>query len=177
MTIIKNRKLVYDGNRIKVEKLDMSFPDGHTETWEFFDMDHGCSVVPVDMDGNVYLLKEYYVGLQKPSFGLVKGMIDLNETAPEAALRELKEEAGLSTKSPLTLLTRSYAEPSYSNANSSIFLAENVITTEKTGGDEHHTLEVHKIPFQQAVQMILDGEINNTLAISGLLLAKEKLGW
>ena len=172
---ILSEKKVFENKSLTIKDYDLEFEDGFKETWSLSESFDGTMVIPVDEDNNVYLLREYCLGAKKAIYVSVKGRIDEGETSLKAAKRELREEAGLKAKN-YKLLTSSYPSPSYSSCVSYIYLATDLKEVEKWGGDEHHEMELVKMPFSEALEMVYKGEIKTMSASLGLLLAKERLG-
>ena len=171
--ILKSER-AFKGHRVEVQRKFMAFEDGHRETWEFISMGEGVAVIPVDEDGFVYLLKEYALASEEQMYMPAKGLVDASETPEHAASRELKEEMGLSA-STFTKLGTFYAMPSYSDAKTTVYLAQGLTPCERTGGDEHHAIDVVHMPFSEAIGKITHGQITSGLTANALLLTKLQL--
>ena len=70
-------------------------PDGQEGTFGVAEMVPGVSVLPVDDDGTVYLVRVYRYTLDRQSLEALAGGIEDDEDPKEAARRELREEAGI----------------------------------------------------------------------------------
>ena len=62
---IIGRKPVFNGQFINVEKLDLSLPNGHRYQHEIVTMRDSVSVLPIDGEGNVHLVRQYRPAIDK----------------------------------------------------------------------------------------------------------------
>jgi 8-oxo-dGTP pyrophosphatase MutT (NUDIX family) len=90
-----------------------------------------------------------------------------DEDILDSAKRELKEETGLMAREWRNIL-RIHTSNSVTDEEGFIFLAKGLEQGE-TEFEETEKLEIKKLPLSQAVQMIMDGEITDSLSIAGLL--------
>ena len=106
---------------------------------------------------------------------LPAGLRDADGEPPlETAKRELAEEALLAADR-WSLLATSYSSPGFCDEQVLIYLAEGLSDAERPEGFivEHEELDmtVDRVPLDDAVQRIFDGDIRNASAIVGLLAA------
>ena len=92
---IKTTSFVYKNHWLEVLEHQVIRPDGKDGTYSEVDILSGSSILPVDEEGNVYLVKDYRFAIAKNSLELPRGGIDENEDPLTAAKRELKEELGI----------------------------------------------------------------------------------
>ena len=99
-------------------------------------MQPAVMVVALDDDQNVHLLEEYMAPTEEFEPTFAKGAIELGETPPVAARRELEEELGL-VADHIGLLLQVQNQPSHSTARTYIFLATGCRKTRNAAkGDE-----------------------------------------
>lgn len=133
----------------------------------------GSSVLPVDEDGNVLLVKEYKYAVGRETIEVISGGIDKDETPLAAAKRELREEIGaeaeewtdLGSIDPFTTVVDS---PNY------LFLAKG-LSQFKPNPDEGEILQRLTLPYSQALEMVRNGEITHGASCVLILKAQNYL--
>jgi ADP-ribose diphosphatase len=118
-------------------------------------------------------VREYAAGTERYELGFPKGLIDLGETADQAANRELKEEIGFGAKT-LTPLKQVVLAPSYFSSQMTLFVAQELYS-EKLEGDEPEPLEVVRWPLAQAEELVTHMDFSEARSITALLLALKHL--
>ena len=85
----------------------------------------------------------------------------------------MKEETGL-TAARMTVLTRLLTTPGFCSENIAIYLAEGLSQGE-THPDPDEVLRIVRLPLEEAVAMVMRGEIRDAKTICGLLMAAQCL--
>lgn len=88
----------------------------------------------------------------------------------ESAQRELLEETGLRAQS-WTELQRIHLSNSVSDELGIIYLARD-LSYGKAEPEETEELQIWKLPFEQAYQMVISGEITDSMSIAAILKLK-----
>ena len=96
------------------------------------------------------------------------GKLEKNELTENCAIRELKEETGI-TAGKIQLLTKMYPSTGYSDEIITIYLAENLEMGD-TCPDEDEFIEIHKMSLQKAFDMVKTGEICDAKTIIAILM-------
>lgn len=145
-------------------------PDGKPGIFGVTTLLSGTSILPVDDDGNVYLIEEYRYAVERLCIECASGAIEKGQTPLEAAKRELHEEAGLEADEWLDL---GYIDPftSVTNAPHHLFIARKLHEVGQQL-ESSETIEVKKYTLEEAYQMVLDGRINFSPACILILRAK-----
>lgn len=167
--IIESR-VMYKNPWIEVKEEHVIGPNGKASIFGTIDYGSGVSVLALDNNRNIFLIREYYYVLERYGVQLPSGGIENGETALDAAKKELLEETGLIADTwqdlgitdPLTMIIKS---PAY------LFLATNL----KTRGDEEEGITVIKKTFEEAYQMVLDSKITHGPSCVAILKAKAYL--
>ena len=126
-------------------------------------------IVPIDAEGNTWLVGQYRYPLNEYSWEIPMGggLVELDIL--ESAQRELREETGLTARR-WTNIARLHTSNSVTDEEGFVFLAEDL----EQGEMEHEeTEELHlwKLPFQEAIQMVMDNRITDGITVAGLLKA------
>ena len=132
-------------------------------------------IVPVDEEGNTYLVGQYRFVLNEWSWEIPEGGCPASELALEAAKRELKEETGL-TASRWKLIQRSHISNSVSDEEGFVFLAEGLASGIRELEETEAGMKLWKLPFTEALAMVLDGKITDSLSVMGIMKAGRLLG-
>ena len=85
----------------------------------------------------------------------------------ESAQRELKEETGLSAVSWRTLM-HLHTSNSVTDERGIVYVATG-LTEGKTAFEETEDLQLMKLPLQDAIQLVIDGEITDAVSVAALL--------
>ncbi len=172
--ILARRSLDY-GGRFKVEQVDLRFSNGVERTYERMPTrGHGAVVVAAMKDADTLLLiREYACGLHRYELGLVKGRIDRGETPEQAAVRELKEEAGFGARS-ITVLRAMTVAPTYMEHQAWLVLAEDLYP-QRLPGDEPEELEVIPWRLNQLDQLILREDCSEGRSVAAMFIVREFL--
>lgn len=166
-----SRERVYDGVIVHVDELINELPNGKKARREVVAHVGASAVVPVDSEGNVYLVRQYRIPLDKVLMEIPAGKLDSwTEDRLLAAKRELREETGL-TAANWTLLNDMYSTPGFTSEMISIYLATDLSIGESKP-DEDEFLNLVKMPFEEAYAMCVNGEIRDAKTVVGLCLAK-----
>jgi len=160
-------KVVYKNQWIKVKEDKVLKPDGKEGVFGVIDYGSGVSVVALDKNNQIYLVKECYYAIEEYGLQVPSGGIDKGETPLNAAKKELVEEAGLTAgrwielgyTNPLTMILKSPA---------SLFLALDLKHIEKPESG----IELMPMLFNKAHQMVLDSKITHAPSCISILKTK-----
>jgi 8-oxo-dGTP pyrophosphatase MutT (NUDIX family) len=131
-------------------------------------------IIPLDDDLNTWLVGQYRYTLNEYSWEITTGGVPLTEDTLDGAKRELREETGLVAKK-WTKLLKIHTSNSVTDEYGYIFVAEELSQGE-TDWDDTEELKIMKIPLKQAIDMVMDGRITDSLSIAGLLKVARSLG-
>lgn len=150
-------------------------PGGGSARREVVEHYGAVGIVALDDDGNVVLVYQYRHPLGRRLWELPAGLLDMGEEAPHlTAARELAEEAGLAAAHWQTLIDIDSA-PGFSDESVRIFLATGLTEIGRPDAhDEEADLVLKRVPLADAVRMVFDGEIVNSLAVAGILAAANR---
>jgi 8-oxo-dGTP pyrophosphatase MutT (NUDIX family) len=166
-----SRREIYDNAWINLTEYQVLNPAGKPGIYgKVHFKNKAVGIVPVDEEGNTYLVGQYRYTLDDWSWEIPEGGGHLDGDPLEAARRELREETGL-TAGRWTLLQRVHLSNSVSDEEGFIYLAEELKPGENALDETEADLKVKKLPLRDAVQMVLEGGITDSLSVIGLLRA------
>ena len=152
----------------------MTCPNGHPATREIVVHKGAAAVVPVFEDGTTLLVRQHRVAVDRVTLEIPAGKLDsAGEDPLDCAVRELREETGLSAQR-MTLLTSLLTTPGFCTEKIAIYLAQGLSQGE-THPDEDEFLGLVRIPLDEAVAMVMRGELRDSKTICGLMMAREVL--
>ncbi len=172
---VVSSKTVYKGRIMSLRVDEVRMPGGRVATREVIEHTGAVGVVALDDDGDVVLIRQY----RHPAGGflieLPAGLLDVpGEKAVDTARRELAEETHLRAATWHTLADMR-SSPGLSEEAVRIFLARGLSDVpaddRHVGVEEETDLGVHRRPLDDAVAAVLAGEIENSLACTGILAA------
>lgn len=169
-----SRKRVFDGIILKIDHVMNQLPNGKQAAREIAVHVGASAVLPVDDEGNVYLVRQYRAPIEQVLLEIPAGKLDsVDEDRLYAAKRELKEETGLEAENWLHLCD-SFTTAGFSNERISIYLARELRIGESRP-DEDEFLNLIKMPFDEAFRMVMRGEICDAKTQIALSMAKQIL--
>ncbi|MFD7639201.1 NUDIX domain-containing protein [Kitasatospora sp. NPDC059795] len=165
--------VVYRGRRLVVRRDEVRRADGSLGTYEYTESVDGVRVLALDDQGRIVLVEEnvHVCGerlLMCPGGGCGKG-----EDPGAAALRELKEEAGLQA-AEVELLTSMWRMPAGAQTREHLYLATGLTAGEHQREASEADMELRWIPLVEAVTMCGDGRITEAGTLVAVLLTAQR---
>jgi 8-oxo-dGTP pyrophosphatase MutT (NUDIX family) len=159
---------VYDNNWINVRHEQVIKPNGESGVYGIAHFKLlAAAVVPLDEEGNIWLVGQFRYTLNEYSWEIPMGGGDLKVDSLVAAKRELKEETGLIALK-WTNLGRIHTSNSVTDEVGYMYLAEE-LTLGEAEPDDTEVLQVKKVSLKEAVRMVMDSEITDSLSIVAIL--------
>ncbi len=154
---VRSSERLYADDFAEVWVDEVSRPDGEPARRVTMRMKEGVAALAVDGEGFAHLVETFRYAVGKQSVEVVQGGVEEGEEPEPAARRELKEELGIEAEEFVDLgLVDAVTSQVYSPAR--IFLARGL-----SFGESHtestETLEPLKVKLEEAVRMVMDGEI------------------
>lgn len=158
-----------------MEKVDLRFDNGNQVEYERLRSPTGGAVLVIPMlnEETILMVREYVAGMDRYEIGFPKGVVDPDESAQEAAERELKEEIGYGAKRLKTLRVLSVA-PGYSNYETHVVLATDLYP-EKLPGDEPEEVEVVPWSLQDLNKLFDRDDFVEARSIAALYLLQREI--
>jgi ADP-ribose pyrophosphatase len=164
---------VYENAWLKLREDRVKHRDGRESTFAIVAMKPGVTVLPMDKDGTVHLVREFRYAVGEATLEAVSGAIESGETPEQAGLREIGEEAGLVAAewvdmvviNPFTALIHS---PNH------LFLARKLSRMNRTA-QAGEQVDVVTMPYEEALRAVLRGEITHGASCVLILKTREFL--
>lgn len=153
-------KSVFNGQLLDVFKDHVRLPNGQEATREYIKHQGASAVLPFFENGDVMLVRQFRYPLDQVFLEVPAGKIDPDEGPTSTAKRELKEETGI-TCGELQKLEYFYPSIGYTDEIIHLYVGWDLEEAEQQI-DEHEFLQKHRLPFQEAHQMVLDGQITDS---------------
>ncbi len=166
-------ELIYKGPVVELHSDTVLLENGAYDKRDVITHPGGVCVVPVDNDGNVYMVRQFRYPFGRVIEEIPAGKLNPGEDPAECGLRELKEEIGASAES-FEPLGEMYPTPAYDSEIIYMYLARG-LSFSKQQLDDDEFLEVYKIPLSEAVEQVLSGKNRDAKTQLALLKAKIKL--
>ena len=172
----RSKKQIYDNPWITLEEHQVITPAGKEGIYgKVHFKNRAMAIVPIDQDGNTWLVGQYRYTLDEYSWEIPMGGGPIDQDLLESAKRELKEETGLSAEK-WTELMKIHTSNSVTDEWGLIYLAQE-LTEGETEFEDTEVLQIKRLPFQEALNMVMRGEITDSISVAGLLKAARVLGY
>jgi len=164
-----SRDIVYENPWIEVQHSEMLNPNGGPGIYGKVHFKNlAIGILALTENDEVYLVgQERYPFDGEYSWEIIEGGGPLEDDPLASAKRELKEETGLEASS-WELIQEMHLSNSVSDERSLCFLARNLVQKEAEPEDSEK-LQIKKLPFQEALEMALDGRIKDSISVAAIL--------
>ena len=165
---VKSSEQLYKDDFVEFRVDDAVGPDGKPCKRAVAKLAPGVAVMALDAEGFAHLVRPLRYAIERESVEVVNGGLEEGEEPVEAARRELREEMGIEAEELLDL-GQLDAVTSQAVAPSHLFLARK-LKFKEPNPEGTEDLRPFKVNFDEAVRMVMDGEI--TQATSCVLILK-----
>lgn len=162
-------EMIYSGRILKLTKDTVQLCDGHETLREVVHHSGGVSILPIDEEGNCYLVRQFRYPAGHEVLEIPAGKREAGEEPLTCAVRELSEETGFTADS-LVDLGHFYVSPGYTTELLYVYLATG-LHPGKSHPDEGEFLNVEKMPFAQLLNMAMNNELEDAKTLIAVLKA------
>jgi len=173
---IRSSEVLHDGKIWDVVLEEFEYGDAVLAR-EFVDHPGAVAVLAMDDEERVLLIRQYRHPIRMRDWELPAGLLDLEgEDPPEAAKRELAEEADLEADEGTELATF-HTSPGGSNELPRVYLAKGLRATPAFArfAEEEH-IELRWAELDEAVEAVLGGRLRNSILTIAVLTAHARRG-
>ena len=166
---------IFKGKIINLRVDDVELPDGNTATREIIEHNGGVCVLPLTDEDEIVFVRQFRYPYKEELLEIPAGKRDSKEEIPlECGIRELREETGAVAKEFISL-GELYPSPGYVGEVIYMYLAKG-LTLGEDDRDEDEFLNVEKVPFAKALEMVMNGELKDAKTQTAILKAALILG-
>lgn len=170
---VTHRDVRFTGAMFSIVTDQVTMPGGASAARDFMRHVGAVGVVAIDDADQVVMVRQYRHPVGDMLWELPAGLIDVaGEPLVDAAARELAEEVDL-VAAHWQLLIDIHVSPGSSNEVIRLYLARGLsdVPAQARHHREHEEAEMsaHRVPLDEAVDMVLRGEVTNAAAAVGLL--------
>ena len=162
---------VFEGRVISLGIESLTLPNGTHLDLEIVRHPGGAAVVAINARRQVCLLRQYRHAGGGWIWELPAGKLERDESAATTAARELVEEAGL-TAGNWEELGSILVTPGFCDEVIHLFLARE-LTAVPARPEAHELIEIHWVPFDEALAQVYNGTIRDAKTMLGLTLAEK----
>lgn len=165
---IKQSALKYDNPWITLTEYAVLNPNGGPGIYgEVHFKNLAIGVIPIDEEGNIYLVKQFRFVLDQESIEIPEGGGALNTDPLLSAQRELKEETGL-TATYWEKFMELHLSNSVTDEKALVYLAKG-LQHGTSAPEDTEDIAVIKLPLKEAYQMVIENKITDAISVAAIL--------
>ena len=159
---------------IRVSHREVINPSGGTGIYGVVQFKNvAIGVVPLDAQGYTWLVGQYRYTLERYTWEIPEGGGPLGTDTLTSAKRELLEETGITARS-WTPLLEMHTSNSVTDEYGVAYVAQDLEMGEAEP-EETEQLHVRRLPFAEVVEMVMQGEITDSLSMIAILKTQQWL--
>lgn len=170
---VKHTEQVFQGKVFAVRIDQVDKPTGGTMRVDIVEHHDSVVLIPVDDEGRIMFVRQYRHPTGKWLLELPAGMLDTGEEPEVCAVRECREEIGMSPDQ-LTSLGGAFLAPGYSTEYLHFYLAKD-LRQAPLAPDYDEDLRIERLTWDEATARIAQGEIEDAKTFAGLFLTRQLL--
>lgn len=166
--VILDERNIYDNPWIGLKEYNVINPSGGKGIYgKVFFKSLAIGILPLDEDGNTWLVGQYRFPVNKYSWEIPEGGGDLNVDPLLSAQRELLEETGLKAERWDKILEM-HVSNSVTDEKAIVYVGR-ILSQHTPEPEETEQLIIKKLPFAQAFEMVMSGEITDSISVAAIL--------
>jgi len=173
-TKINRQSKLHEGRVFSLVTENVTLENGVTIDLDIIRHPGASAIVPLTENKTLLMIRQYRHAVGDFIWEIPAGTLDPGEIPIDCAKRELIEETGFSANT-WQKLGEITPLPGYSDERIHIFFATD-LSPVRQNLDRDEILQVHEVPFDEALKMVQRGEIEDAKTLSGLFMASLSLG-
>jgi ADP-ribose pyrophosphatase len=164
-------EVIFEGRAVRLRIDTIETVDGRQSTREIVEHDECVTVIPVDEEGNILLVKQFRRPTGKDLLEIPAGGIDPGEDAEAAVIREMQEETGYRPQK-LERLGGFYSSPGFCTEYLHLYLATDLVPG-RLYAEDTEAIELVRMPPDEITELVISGQIEDAKTIAGLVYYRE----
>lgn len=170
--ITKSTETKYDNPWIRLDESQVINPAGNDGIYGVVHFkNRAMAIIPLDEENNTWIVGQFRYTTKTYEWEVIEGGVPEGEDLLEGAKRELEEEAGLTANEWTMIIDGCQLSNSVSDEIGYAYIARGLTITE-TNPEETEQLQIRKLPFEELVTMVINGEIKDLLSVASVLKVK-----
>ena len=162
-------KTIYSNPWIEVEESQVITPAGKPGIYgKVHFKNTAVGVIPLDENNNTWLVGQYRYTLNEWSWEIPEGGSPEHELPLETAKRELKEETGI-IATHWEEIMKIHTSNSVCDEVGFLYVAKGLTIGEPEFESTEADMQIKKLPFHEALEMVMNGAITDSLSVAGIL--------
>ena len=170
--ITKSTEMKYENPWIRLDESKVINPAGNDGIYGVVHFkNRAMAIIPLDEDNNTWIVGQFRYTTKTYEWEVIEGGVPEGEDLLEGAKRELEEEAGLIASEWELIIDGCQLSNSVSDEIGYAYVARGLTLT-STNPEETEQLQIRKLPFDELVTMVMNGEIKDLLSVASVLKVK-----
>ncbi|MDQ2655976.1 MAG: NUDIX hydrolase [Bacteroidota bacterium] len=166
----------YDNPWITVTEFQVINPSGGRGIYgKVHFKNRAIGIIPIDKDLNTWLVGQYRYTLNAWHWEIPEGGGPMDQEPLASAQRELREETGMIAHR-WTEIIHLHTSNSVTDEEGYIFLAQDLEEGASALEETEADLKVWKLPLKEALGMVLDGKITDSMSVMAILKVARMFG-
>ncbi len=161
---------LYDGRILRLKRDKVLLENGEEATREYVEHSGGVCVLPINDKNEVMLVRQFRYPFKQVLLEAPAGKRERGEEPLECGVRELREEIGAAAEN-IRYLGKLYPTVAYDTEVIYMYLATGLSFSEQHL-DADEFVDIQPVPFDLAVEMVLNDEIPDSKTQLAILKAK-----
>ena len=164
---------IYQGRAFRVRRDQVRLPDGQLSRLDIVEHVGAVTILPLDDQGRILFVRQYRHPAAQELLELPAGTLEPGEPPEACAGRETREEVGQAA-GEIRKLGEFFLAPGYSTEYMHVFLATE-LRPDPLPSDHDEFLSVEAYSYEEVLQMVERGEIQDAKTLAALMLARRWL--